>query len=63
MTDIGKIVLNGGTIISQKENKLLLKSSYKLEDRLKWNPDWKLPESAEVDKNGRMLVWYLDGNR
>ena len=40
----------------------MLKSGFKIDDRLKWNTTWKKPETAEVDKNGFMNVWYLDGN-
>jgi hypothetical protein len=28
---------------------------------MKWNPDWQLPETAIVDENGYLRVWYLDG--
>lgn len=63
MTDVGKITLYEGTILKKDENnRLLIQSSYKLEDRLNWNPDWKLPHTSEVDENGYLRVWYLDGN-
>ena len=42
-------------------NSILLKSGFKIEDRLKWNPSWKKPDTVELDKNGFMQVWYLDG--
>ena len=32
------------------------------EDRLRWNPSWKKPDTVEIDKNGFMQVWYLDGD-
>ncbi|MEH0019116.1 MAG: radical SAM protein [Desulfobacter sp.] len=63
MTDIGKITLYEDTIIDRKDNgrNLLLKTHYSLEERHYWNPDWKLPESCILDENGRICVWYLDG--
>jgi len=61
MTDIGKITFYQGTIVDRRDGKLLLQSEYRLEDRLAWNPSWELPESAQVDSEGRLQVWYLDG--
>lgn len=64
MTDIGKITLYDGAILekNKERNEILVQSSYKYEDRLKNNPNWKLPKTAEVDKNGYLRMWYLDGN-
>lgn len=61
MTDIGKITFYEGSIVRRKERLLLLQTYYRLEDRLAWNPSWKLPSSAEVDDQGCLRVWYLDG--
>jgi lysine 2,3-aminomutase len=61
MTDIGKIVLYEGTILQEKKQHVLLQSSYRMEERRRWNPNWKLPETAEVDENGMLRVWYMDG--
>jgi lysine 2,3-aminomutase len=63
MTDIGKIVLYQGTIISRRtsDNSLLLRSGYTVEDRTRWNPSWRVPDSVEVDSDGYMCVWYRDG--
>ena len=63
MTDIGKIVLYDGTIIGHRpsDNSLLLRSGYRLEDRRRWNPSWRIPESVEIDDEGFMCVWYKDG--
>ncbi|MCP4118186.1 MAG: hypothetical protein GY737_22870 [Desulfobacteraceae bacterium] len=62
MTDIGKITLHHGTILKKNEqNHILLQSNYKYDERVKWNPNWKLPENAEVDENGYLRVWYMDG--
>ena len=44
----------------KSDNSILLKSGFNIENRLKWNPSWKKPESVEVDKDGMMYVWYLD---
>jgi lysine 2,3-aminomutase len=63
MTDIGKIVLYEGTIVARRpsDNSLLLRSGYRLEDRKKWNPTWRVPASVEIDDEGFMCVWYKDG--
>ncbi len=63
MTDIGKIVLYEGTIITRRhsDNSILLRSGYRLEDRKRWNPSWRVPASVEIDKDGFMCVWYRDG--
>jgi lysine 2,3-aminomutase len=60
MTDIGKIALNKDLIIRKDKDRVLLRSNYSLEDRLKWNPLWKLPNSAIVEKDGKLNVWYRD---
>lgn len=61
MTDIGKIVLYHGTIVRRDGRRILLQTGYRVEDRLAWNPTWVMPESAEVDDEGYLRVWYLDG--
>ncbi len=61
MTDLGKITLYDGVILKREGNRVLLQSHYSFADRTKWNPLWKLPEAASVDKDGYMRVWYLDG--
>jgi lysine 2,3-aminomutase len=63
MTDIGKITLYEGTILRRNDkNQVLLQSDYSYEDRIKWNPNWKLPKTSEVDKKGYLRMWYLDGS-
>ncbi len=64
MTDIGKIVLYEGTIVGHRasDNALLLRSGYRAEDRLRWNPSWRVPDSVEIDADGFMCVWYQDGD-
>ena len=63
MTDIGKIILYEGAILKRDERarRILLHSGYKLEERMKWNPFWKMPDTAVVDNDGYLNVWYLDG--
>ena len=63
LSDIGKIAIYEDTIIDEdkKNNKLLLQSGFKYEDRMKWNPSWKIPKSTSVDKNGFLQTWYIDG--
>ena len=63
LSDIGKIVIYHDTVIDKREsdNTLLLKSGFKIQDRIKWNPSWKKPESVEVDEDGTMYTWYSDG--
>jgi lysine 2,3-aminomutase len=61
MTDIGKIVLYHG-VVSRRDGRLvLLKSRYRLADRRRWNPGWVMPPTAEIDEDGYLRVWYLDG--
>ncbi len=65
LSDIGKIVLYEGCI--EKENKdenlVLLKSGFEYNDRMKWVPNWKLPDSAIVNEDGKMSVWYKDADQ
>lgn len=64
MTDIGKIVLYEGAIRRRRhvDNTILVRSGYRAEDRLRWNPSWRVPESVEIDQDGFMCVWYQDGD-
>ena len=61
MTDVGKITPYAGVILKREGQRVLLQSSYSYEERKRWNPNWQLPESVELDGNGMMRVWYLDG--
>lgn len=62
MTSIGKITLTPFNVIEYKKGEFMsVRSKYKLEDRLKYNPNFKLPEEAWVDDNGFMCIKYLDG--
>lgn len=62
MTDIGKIILYDGVIIARQARHVLLRSMYHPEDRRRWNPAWQIPMTAELDRNGCLRVWYLDGS-
>lgn len=63
MTDIGKVILYHGTIIDKNEDGYIeLKSSYKYNERMAWNPSWQLPETAFVDEDGYIRIKYLDGD-
>lgn len=62
MTDIGKLTLFEGVIAERRDQHLLLRSSYSYAERQRWNPQWTLPSSAVVGKDGRMQVWYLDAS-
>jgi lysine 2,3-aminomutase len=63
LSDIGKIVIYEGVVLDRREddNRLLLQSGFRLADRLKWVPGWKIPDSVEIDNHGLMRTWYLDG--
>lgn len=63
MTDVGKVALFQGSILKYNEERdlVLLKTHYKYEDRMKWNPSWKVPEWCEISSDGYLNVWYPDG--
>lgn len=62
MTDIGKIPFYHGTILDRDEhNNVLLRSGYLYEERTRWNPSWRKPDSCVVDDEGILNVWYPDG--
>ena len=61
MTDVGKIIFYEGSIVAREGRKLLLQSQYRHEERVAWNPSWRLPPAAEIDPEGRLRVWYIDG--
>ena len=62
LSDIGKIVIYQDSIVQRDKNYLLLKSGFNYNNRIKWNPTWKKPSSVQVNQNGEMLTWYLDGD-
>ena len=64
MTDLGKVVLYEGSILSRDSNSrnILIKTSYNLNDRIKWVPGWEKPESVQLNSDNTMNVWYEDGS-
>lgn len=62
LSDIGKIVLYEGVIADRRESEdlVLLRSGFRLDERLRWSPGWTMPESVELDSDGTMLTWYRD---
>lgn len=64
MTDIGKVVMYEGSILGDKDENdcYEIQTYYKLEERQKWNPGYKLPSTARLDENGNIIVKYLDGD-
>lgn len=60
MTDVGKVTLYEDTILGKSDGYVELATNYKYEDRIKWNPSWKLPSTARIDNDGYIIVKYLD---
>jgi len=58
MTGIGKVILTDLNAIEYKGDSLWIRSQYRLEDRLKYNPNWKVPDDAFVDKDGYLWIEY-----
>lgn len=62
MTDVGKCTLYHGMLGKKdKEGMFEIYTGYKLKNRLKWNPNYKLPESAYLNERDEIIVKYLDG--
>ncbi|MDE6603800.1 MAG: 4Fe-4S cluster-binding domain-containing protein [Lachnospiraceae bacterium] len=62
MTDIGKCTLYEGTLRKTNVKEYVdVKTAYRLEERLKWNPQYKLPASARIADDGTLIVRYMDG--
>jgi lysine 2,3-aminomutase len=61
MSAIGKIILLPDNLLGYVNGYVHLKSRYTLEDRLKYNPNWKMPEEAWVSDDGYLCIEYLDG--
>lgn len=62
MTDIGKVTIYQGSIVNTEGNYIIIGTKYRLEDRIKWNPNYKLPDSAIINDDGTLSVKYLDAN-
>lgn len=61
MSQIGKITLTPNNYRKLDNGYVQLRSSYKYADRIAYNPNWKIPEGAFVDKQGYLWINYLDG--
>ena len=61
MTQIGKITLTPFNYKETNDGYVLLRSNYRIEERLAYNPNWRLPEDAFVDDAGYLWIKYLDG--
>ena len=62
MTDVGKVTLYEDTLgVKDECGYYDVKTCYRLEDRLRWNPDYVLPETARIDEHECIIVKYLDG--
>lgn len=61
ITDIGKVSMYEGTISSSDGADLIIKSSYTLADRHRWNPEYVLPDTAIFNSDGTLSVRYPDG--
>ena len=62
MTSVGKIIPYEGAILDRKGNRILFKSDYLVEERMKWNPHWRIPADTEVTDDGYLSVWYEDAS-
>lgn len=58
MTCIGKVIITDLNAIEYKGDSIILRSTYKYSERLAYNPEWKLPEDAWVDKDGYLWCEY-----
>ncbi|MDD3363421.1 MAG: hypothetical protein PHZ03_00410 [Syntrophomonas sp.] len=62
MTDVGKVTLYEDTLGEKDGDGYYdVRTCYRMEDRLRWNPDYLLPDTARVDERGCIIVKYLDG--
>jgi lysine 2,3-aminomutase len=60
ISDVGKVIPYEGTILERRDGRLLLQTGYSYAERLQFNPGWSLPDSASVDEDGLLRVWYQD---
>jgi len=60
MTSVGKIIPYEGVILAHKSGRFLFKSDYRYDERMQWNPHWRLPADVEVTSDGYLSVWYED---
>jgi lysine 2,3-aminomutase len=64
LSDIGKIVIYDGVILARRpeDHRMLLRSGYRMQERLQWNPSWTIPAGSFVDEEGFLCTWYLDAD-
>ncbi len=61
-TDLGVVSLSSDAVVSRDEHgEVLLQTGHQLEQRMQWDPEFLLPRSVEIDDDGYLRVWYLDG--
>jgi lysine 2,3-aminomutase len=60
LTDVGKVTLYEGSILTRRDGQVLVQTGYDYEERRAFNPSWTLPPSASIDADGLMRVWYAD---
>ena len=61
MSGIGKITLLPNNVLEMKDGIVKLKSRYKYEDRMKYNPQWVIPSNGFIDEEGYLGINYVDG--
>lgn len=61
ITDIGKVILYHGSIVADEGSSLRIRTSYRLADRLAWNPSYTLPATGSVNHDGTLDVLYPNG--
>ncbi|AZK97489.1 MULTISPECIES: radical SAM protein [Streptomyces] len=61
MTAVGKVVLYEGSILDDRDGLLTVRTEYRLDERQRWNPGYRLPDAATVGPGGTLDVRYVDG--
>jgi lysine 2,3-aminomutase len=61
MTEIGKITITPYNYYNDNSGVIKLRSNYKYSDRIAYNPDWQVPESAWINEDGYLCINYIDG--
>jgi lysine 2,3-aminomutase len=60
MTDVGKVILYHDTILGRDGKYLIIKTNYKISERMQWNPSYKLSDSASINSDNTISVRYQD---
>jgi lysine 2,3-aminomutase len=61
MTDVGKVVVYHDSLVGRDGRHLIVKTSYRAQERRQWNKDYVVPDSAFENPDGTLTVRYLDG--